>query len=144
LGQPRILMAMSRDGLLPPVFSRVHPRFRTPAFATLMTGIFVAVGAALASLEEMADLCSIGTLSAFLLVCVGIPVLRRRDPHRVRPFRTPWVPVVPVLGVVACLWLLGGLPGLAWWRFAVWLAVGVAVYFLYGHRRSRLAAKVPH
>ena len=98
LGQPRILMSMSRDGLLPPLFSRVHPRFRTPFFATLVTGIFVAVGSALASLEEMADLCNIGTLSAFLLVCVGILVLRRRDPHRVRPFRTPWVPVVPVAG----------------------------------------------
>ncbi len=139
LGQPRILMSMSRDGLLPPVFSRVHPRFRTPFFATLVTGIFVAVGSALASLEEMADLCNIGTLSAFLLVCVGILVLRRRDPHRVRPFRTPWVPVVPVLGVAACFWLLAGLPSLAWVRFAVWLAAGIVCYTLYGRRHSRLA-----
>ena len=139
LGQPRILMSMSRDGLLPPLFSRVHPRFRTPFFATLVTGIFVAVGSALASLEEMADLCNIGTLSAFLLVCVGILVLRRRDPHRVRPFRTPWVPVVPVLGVAACFWLLAGLPSLAWVRFAVWLAAGIVCYVLYGRRHSRLA-----
>jgi APA family basic amino acid/polyamine antiporter len=139
LGQPRILMSMSRDGLLPPLFSRVHPRFRTPFFATLVTGIFVAVGSALASLEEMADLCNIGTLSAFLLVCVGILVLRRRDPHRVRPFRTPWVPVVPLLGVAACCWLLAGLPTLAWIRFAVWLAAGIVCYILYGRRHSRLA-----
>jgi len=140
LGQPRILMSMSRDGLLPPVFSHVHPRFRTPFFATLMTGIFVAVGASLASLEEMADLCSIGTLSAFLLVCIGILVLRRRDPHRVRPFRTPWVPAIPLLGVAACLGLLAGFPQLAWFRFAVWLAAGIVCYFLYGRRHSRLAA----
>ena len=139
LGQPRILMSMSRDGLLPPAFSRVHPRFRTPFFATLVTGIFVAVGSALASLEEMADLCNIGTLSAFLLVCVGILVLRRRDPHRERPFRTPWVPMVPLLGVAACVWLLAGLPHLAWVRFAVWLAVGIVCYALYGRRHSRLA-----
>jgi basic amino acid/polyamine antiporter, APA family len=138
LGQPRILMSMSRDGLLPPLFSQVHPRFRTPFFGTLVTGVFVAVGSALASLEEMADLCNIGTLSAFLLVCVGILVLRRRDPYRVRPFRTPWVPVVPVLGVAACFWLLAGLPSLAWVRFAVWLAAGIVCYILYGRRHSRL------
>ncbi len=131
---------MSRDGLLPPVFSRVHPRFRTPHFATLVTGIFVAVGAALASLEEMADLCNIGTLSAFLIVCLGILVLRRRDPHRERPFRTPWVPLVPLLGVGACLWLLAALPHLAWIRFAVWLLVGMVCYAVYGRRHSRLAA----
>jgi len=139
LGQPRILMSMSRDGLLPPVFSRVHPRFRTPFFATLITGIFVAVGASLASLEEMADLCSIGTLSAFLLVCIGIVVLRRREPHRARSFRTPWVPVIPLLGVAACLWLLAGFPHLAWARFAIWLAAGIVCYAGYGCRHSRLA-----
>ncbi len=140
LGQPRVLMAMSRDGLLPGVFARVDPRRRTPAFATWATGVFVAVGAALASLEEMADMCSIGTMSAFLLVCVGIPVLRRRDPHRERPFRTPCAPLVPALGALACLWLLAGLPALAWQRFAVWLAVGVGCYLAYGRRHSRLAS----
>lgn len=139
LGQPRILMSMSRDGLLPPLFSRVHARFRTPFFATLLTGVFVAVGSALASLEEMADLCNIGTLSAFLLVCIGILVLRVREPERPRAFRTPWVPVVPVLGVIACFWLLAGLPRLAWVRFAVWLAAGLVCYVLYGRRHSRLA-----
>jgi basic amino acid/polyamine antiporter, APA family len=138
LGQPRILFAMSRDGLLPPAFSRVHPRFKTPYFATIVTGIFVAVGSALASLDEMADLCNIGTLSAFVIVCAGIIVLRWRDPHRPRPFRTPWVPLVPLLGIVACLYLMLGLPTTAWIRFGVWLVVGMALFAIYGYRHSRL------
>jgi basic amino acid/polyamine antiporter, APA family len=125
MGQPRILFSMSRDGLLPVGLSRLHARFRTPHAATILTGIFVAVGSALASLEEMADLCNIGTLSAFLIVCVGIVVLRRREPERPRPFRTPWVPLVPLLGIVACLWLSLGLPSTAWIRFGVWLIVSV-------------------
>lgn len=139
LGQPRILLSMSRDGLLPPVLGRVHPRFRTPHVATLVTGLFVVAGAGLASLEEMADLCNIGTLSAFVIVCAGVLVLRRREPTRERPFRTPWVPLVPALGMLACLGLMFGLPGLAWIRFGVWLAIGAALYFCYGYRRSRLA-----
>jgi len=140
LGQPRILLAMARDGLLPKAFARVHPRFHTPHRATILTGIFVGAGSALASLEEMADLCNIGTLSAFLIVCVGVLVLRYRDPARPRPFRTPWVPVVPVLGVIACLYLMAGLPREAWIRFGVWLLVGIVCYAVYGRRRSRLAA----
>jgi APA family basic amino acid/polyamine antiporter len=99
----------------------------------------VVVGSALASLDEMADLCNIGTLSAFVLVCAGVLVLRRRDPARERPFRTPWVPLVPLLGIVACLALMLGLPGLAWVRFGVWLVVGSGVYLCYGRRHSRLA-----
>lgn len=138
LGQPRILFSMSRDGLLPPGLARLHPRFRTPYWATILTGIFVAVGAALASLEEMADLCNIGTLSAFLIVCIGILVLRWREPDRPRPFKTPWLPWIPLLGVGACLWLMLGLPATAWRRFGVWLIVGIAFYAAYGIRRSRL------
>lgn len=140
LGQPRILLSMARDGLLPKAFARVHPRFHTPHRATILTGIFVGAGSALASLEEMADLCNIGTLSAFLIVCLGVLVLRYRDPARPRPFRTPWVPVVPVLGVIACLYLMAGLPREAWIRFGVWLLVGIVCYAIYGRRRSRLAA----
>jgi APA family basic amino acid/polyamine antiporter len=139
LGQPRILLSMSRDGLLPPVLGRVHPRFRTPHVATLATGLFVVAGAGLASLDEMADLCNIGTLSAFVIVCAGVLVLRRRDPTRERPFRTPWVPVVPALGALACLGLMLGLPSLAWIRFGVWLLIGAGVYLCYGYRRSRLS-----
>ena len=140
MGQPRILFCMSRDGLLPKAFSRTHPRFKTPHIATILTGLFVGIGSALASLEEMADLCNIGTLSAFLIVCIGVWVLRRRDPQRPRPFRTPWVPLVPVLGVVACLYLMLGLPATAWIRFAVWLAVGFGCFACYGYRHSRLSA----
>jgi APA family basic amino acid/polyamine antiporter len=138
LGQPRILFSMSRDGLLPPAFAKTHPRFRTPHVGTLWTGLFVAVGAGLASFADTTDLCNIGTLSAFLVVCAAVLVLRYRDPHRPRPFRTPWVPLVPVLGILACLYLMFGLPWKAWIRFGVWLALGIAFYFGYGYRRSRL------
>lgn len=141
LGQPRILYAMSRDGLLPPFFSKVHPRFRTPHTATIATGLFVAVGAALASLEEMADLCNIGTLSAFAVVCLGVLIDRLRRPGRERPFRTPLFPVVPVLGLLSCLFLMLGLPQSAWIRFAVWLVLGLGLYAAYGFRRSRLQSK---
>jgi basic amino acid/polyamine antiporter, APA family len=138
LGQPRILLSMSRDGLLPAWFGRTHPRFKTPHVATLLTGLFVAGAAAVSSLEEMAELCSIGTLSAFVIACAGVLVLRWRDPHRARPFRAPWVPWVPLLGIGACLFLMYGLTRLAWVRFGVWLVVGLVCYFAYGYRRSRL------
>ena len=136
LGQPRILFSMSRDGLLPPVFSKVHPRFRTPHAATILTGLFVAGGAALASLDEMADLCNIGTLSAFILVCAGIPILRARGEGSTASFRTPWVPLVPILGIISCLYLILGLPPTAWIRFAVWLIIGMLLYGLYGFKKS--------
>ena len=138
LGQPRILFSMSRDGLLPKSFSKVHGKFHTPHVATLLTGFFVAAGSALASLDEMADLCNIGTLSAFVIVCLGILVLRRNDPNRPRPFRTPWVPFVPVFGILACLYLMLGLPNSAWIRFGIWLFIGLSIYFFYGYRKSRL------
>jgi APA family basic amino acid/polyamine antiporter len=138
LGQPRILLSMSRDGLLPSVLARTHPRFQTPHVATILTGVFVALGSAVASLEEMADLCNIGTLSAFVIVCLGVIVLRRREPDRRRPFKTPWVPLLPVLGVLACMYLMLGLPATAWIRFAVWLCVGLTCYAGYGCRKSRL------
>jgi len=142
LGQPRILFSMSRDGLLPAALAHTHARFRTPHVATMLTGLFVAVGAALASFDEMAELCNIGTLSAFLIVCLGVLVLRRRDPHRPRPFRTPLVPLVPVLGILSCLYLMIGLPRAAWWRFAWWLLAGLIVYTAYGYRRSRVRREV--
>jgi APA family basic amino acid/polyamine antiporter len=138
LGQPRIFFSMSRDGLMPKSFSKVHPRFKTPYVTTILTGLFVAIASSFASLDEMADLCNIGTLSAFVLVCAGVLVLRHRDPLRHRPFKTPWVPVVPVLGIVACLYLMMGLPTSAWIRFAVWLAIGLGIYYAYGYTHSRL------
>ncbi len=138
LGQPRILFSMSRDGLLPPLFAKVHPKFQTPHISTILTGIFVAVLSMFFSIDEMVDLTNIGTLSAFMLVCAGILILRKRDPDRPRSFRTPFSPVVPILGILSCLYLAMGLPFITVMRFFVWLAVGMIVYFSYGHSHSRL------
>ena len=138
LGQPRIFFSMARDGLLPPSFARVHPKFRTPHVTTILTGVVVGVCAMFTSIDEMVDLTNIGTLFAFMLVCVGILVLRKRDPDRPRAFRTPWVPVVPVLGVLSCGYLMAGLPAITWIRFGLWLALGLVIYFAYGRSRSTL------
>ena len=138
MGQPRIFFSIARDGLLPPAFAKVHPKYRTPHVTTILTGVLVGGTACFASLDEMADLCNIGTLSAFILVCAGIIALHYRDPLRPRPFKTPLVPLVPILGIAACLYLMLGLPWTAWARFAVWLAIGLVVYALYGYPRSRL------
>ncbi|PYQ16380.1 MAG: amino acid permease [Acidobacteria bacterium] len=141
LGQPRIFFAMARDGLLPQVFARVHPRFRTPHVATIVTGLFVGVTASFTSLDAMVDLTNIGTLFAFILVCIGITVLRVKDPGRPRPFRVPLGPyLIPTLGVVSCLGLIYYLPPSSWMRFFGWLIVGAVIYFSYGFRHSRLAA----
>jgi basic amino acid/polyamine antiporter, APA family len=138
LGQPRIFFSMARDGLLPRSFAKVHPRFRTPYVTTILTGVVVAVFGMFASIDEVVDLTNIGTLFAFTLVCIGVLILRRREPNRPRAFKTPWVPVVPILGVISCLYLMTGLPWITWIRFALWLLAGMVVYFFYGFRRSRL------
>ena len=138
LGQPRIFFSMARDGLLPPSFAKVHPRFRTPHITTILTGVFVGVTAMFTSIDEMVDLTNIGTLFAFILVCIGILILRRRDPNRPRAFKTPWVPLIPLLGVLSCAYLMLGLPWITWLRFALWLAVGIAIYMSYGFRKSHL------
>jgi APA family basic amino acid/polyamine antiporter len=141
LGQPRILMSMSRDGFLPPLFARVHPRFKTPHVSTILTGIFVAVVSAVANISEMVDLTNIGTLFAFILVCIGVAILRIREPNRPRGFRVPFGPfVVPTLGALSCAFLVWELPTTSKIRFLVWLAIGLVVYSLYGFRNSRLAA----
>jgi basic amino acid/polyamine antiporter, APA family len=142
LGQPRIIMAMARDGLLPEYFARVHQRFRTPHVTTIWTGVFVGGVAMLADIGSLADLTNIGTLFAFILVCCGVIVLRRKDPNRPRPFRVPLVPVFPLLGVLFCFGLMLSLPIETWLRFVGWLIVGLIIYFLYGVRRSRLAQGV--
>ncbi len=139
LGQPRILFAMARDGLLPPAFARVHGRFRTPAFGTVLTGVFVGVTPTFVTQEQALELTNIGTLFAFLLVAVGVIALRVREPERARPFRCPGYPVTPVLAAVACLALIAGLPATNWWRFAIWLAVGLVIYLRYGAKGSKLA-----
>ena len=138
MGQPRIFFSMARDGLLPPSFAKVHPRFRTPHVTTILTGVVVAGCAMFTSIDEMVDLTNIGTLFAFVLVCIGILILRKRDPDRPRAFRTPWVPAVPILGVCSCLYLMLGLPWITWVRFGLWLALGLVIYFCYGYRRSGL------
>ncbi|MFN8574834.1 MAG: amino acid permease [Gemmatimonadaceae bacterium] len=139
LGQTRIFFSMSRDGLLPAAFSKVHPRFRTPHVSTLLTGSVVAVGAGLLPLSVLSQLVSMGTLLAFVLVCAGILVLRRTAPDVPRPFKTPWMPWVPILGALSCLIQMLGLPWATWERLIVWLVAGLAVYFLYG--RQQAAAK---
>jgi APA family basic amino acid/polyamine antiporter len=139
LGQPRIFFSMARDGLLPQSFARVHPRYKTPHVTTILTGVAVGVCAMFTSIDEMVDLTNIGTLFAFVLVSVGILILRKREPDHPRAFRTPWVPFLPIAGILACLYLMMGLPWITWIRFGLWLALGLVIYFLYGYRRSRLA-----
>jgi APA family basic amino acid/polyamine antiporter len=138
MGQPRIFYTMSKDGLLPPVFSALHPRFKTPHKTTILTGAVVALVAAVAPIGLLGELVSIGTLSAFIIVCAGVLVLRRRQPNLPRPFRTPFVPLTPILGIGFCLYLMIGLPLDTWLRLAIWLAIGLAIYFLYGIKHSVL------
>jgi APA family basic amino acid/polyamine antiporter len=129
---------MSRDGLLPPLFSRIHPRFRTPHVSTVIVGVLVAVLAALAPLKALAELVSIGTLFAFVLVSGGVVVLRRVAPDLHRPFRCPGVPWIPVLAIVFCAYMMASLPGLTWLRFLLWLAAGILIYWFYGVRHTKL------
>ena len=136
LGQARVWFAMSRDGLLPAVFSRVHPRFRTPAFATWVAGFLVALPAGLFDVGTFAEMSNIGTLFAFVLVSIGVIVLRYKDPKRHRGFRVPFGPVIPVLSTLFCVLLMAGLPAITWVRFFVWLVIGLVVYVFYSRKRS--------
>jgi APA family basic amino acid/polyamine antiporter len=129
---------MARDGLLPAWASKVHPKYRTPHVTTLVTGVVVATGSLFMAENEIYDLTNIGTLSAFAIVCVGVLVLRRTDADRPRPFRVPALPLVSVAGAAACVYVMLGLPRQAWERFGAWLIVGLALYFAYGFRHSRL------
>ena len=138
LGQPRIFMAMARDGLLPKYFARIHPRFRTPHITTIWTGIIVGGVAMVTDIGSLSDLTNIGTLFAFILVCLGVIVLRRSDPTRRRPFRVPMVPIFPIVGVIFCGLLMLSLPIETWIRFFAWLIIGLVIYFLYGVRHSQL------
>ncbi len=156
-GQARIFFSMARDGLLPPSFFKVHPRYKTPHVTTIWIGVVVGLLAAFANLDVFVELTNIGTLFAFILVSIGIMVLRKTDPDRPRVFRTPFVPWTPILGILICLYLIvglpwvqstptglvftryGGLPLATWFRFAIWLVLGLVIYFSYGFRKSRLA-----
>jgi APA family basic amino acid/polyamine antiporter len=138
LGQARVFFSMARDGLLPAAFAKVHPKYKTPYVTTIITGAIVAFFAAFTNIEEMVDLCNIGTLFAFVLVCFGIIILRVKEPHRHRAFKVPLSPVVPLLGVAACVFLMCSLPMLTWIRFVIWLLIGLGLYFSYGIRHSLL------
>jgi len=143
LGQPRIFFSMARDGLLPPVFAKVHPKFKTPHVTTILTGVIVGGFSAVMSIDEMVDLTNIGTLFAFVLVCIGIIILRYKEPTRTRPFRVPfgaWP--LPLAGAISCLFLIYYLPPTSWWRFVAWLLIGLAVYLSYGYAKSELGRKV--
>ena len=141
LGQARILLAIARDGLLPPgFFAAVHRRFRTPWKSTLATGAFVALLASFLPITVLLLLVNMGTLLAFVLVCAAVLVMRKTHPDTPRPFRAPLVPLVPLLGIVSCLLLMFSLPAVNWIRLAVWLAVGLAIYLGYGRRHSHLRA----
>jgi len=138
MGQPRVFYTMSKDGLLPPVFSAVHPRFQTPWLATILTGSIAMLVAGLFPIGLLGELVSIGTLLAFAIVCAGVGVLRFTDPQIHRPFRTPMVRLVSPLGVLFCLYLMYGLPRDTWARLIVWMAIGLVIYFCYGRRHSKL------
>jgi APA family basic amino acid/polyamine antiporter len=139
LGQSRVFYSMARDGLLPPFVSQVHPRFRTPWIGSILTGLVVAFFSALFTVREAGSLCSIGTLLAFVIVSVGILVLRVREPNLPRRFRTPLVWFVAPAGAVSAIALMAALPWSTWLRLIIWFAVGIVVYFCYGIRRSKLA-----
>jgi APA family basic amino acid/polyamine antiporter len=144
MGQTRIFFSMARDGLLPPWAAAVHPKYRTPHLSTLLTGLLVAAFAGVMNIDEVVDLCNIGTAFAFILVAAGILILRRIEPGRPRGFKTPWVPWVPIVSILTCGWLMSALPSVTWLRFAIWLVVGLALYFCYGYWRSKLSGKEEH
>ena len=138
LGQSRIFYAMSRDGLLPAFFSRIHPRFRTPMMPTMLTGAVVAIPAALFPVSVLGHMVNIGTLLAFAVVCASVIVLRVKRPDLERPFKTPFYPWTPILGIICSFGLMSFLPIETWERLGIWLALGLVVYFAYGRKRSRL------
>ena len=143
MGQPRIFFSMARDGLLPAKFASVHPRFKTPHVTTILTGLVVGVVSSVTNISEMVALTNIGTLFAFVLVCIGIPILRFQDPDRRRPFRVPFGPLLlPALGAMSCLGLMYYLPPASWWRFVGWLLIGLAVYTGFGYSGSLIGQAV--
>jgi APA family basic amino acid/polyamine antiporter len=141
LGQIRVFFAMSRDQLVSSGLSKVHPRFGTPHRATILTGVAVALLAAFFQIGEAADMTNIGTFFAFVLVSFGVMLLRYTKPNQPRPFRLPWMPLVPILSIAACLYLMAGLPRATWIRFVVWTLIGILVYGVYGMKHSKLNAQ---
>jgi len=145
LSQPRVMLALGRDGLVPnSFFGAVHPKFRTPWKSTILTGLFVASMAGLIPLSILAEMTSIGTLFAFVIVCGAVLVMRRTNPDANRPFRAPLVPLVPILGILTCLLLMFSLPAENWYRLIIWLLIGLVIYFAYGRRHSVMARHLEH
>lgn len=140
MAQPRIFFSMAKDGLLPPVFSKVHPKFQTPYFSSIITGVAAMIIAGIMPINILGELVSIGTLLAFVIVCGGVLVLRYKRPELVRPFKTPLVPLVPILGIAICGLQMAFLPGDTWLRLIIWMALGMVIYFGYGIRKSKLKA----
>jgi len=140
LGQSRVFYSMSRDGLLGGWAAAVHPKFRTPYLSTVFTGIAVGLATGILPLQLLGQLVNIGTLLAFVLVCIGVLVLRKTRPDLPRGFRVPWVPFVPIMGVLTCFGLMATLPGDTWLRLIVWLVIGLVIYFGYGRSHSRIQA----
>ncbi|MBU3158701.1 amino acid permease [Clostridium frigoris] len=137
-GQIRVFMVMSRDGLLPKIFSKVHPVHKTPTLCTIITGSIAGIMAGFLPLDEIIKLCNIGTLFAFVLVSVGVIVLRKTMPDIERKFKCPWVPVLPIISALACIYLMSALPLVTWIRFVIWLLIGIVIYFLYSRHHSLL------
>lgn len=138
MGQSRVFYTMSKDGLLPPFFSEIHSKFRTPWKTNLFFLVFVSLFAGLVPVSDLGHMVSIGTLLAFVLVCIGVMVMRKKMPDAPRAFKTPWVPFVPIAGIVICLALMYSLPNESWARLVVWMALGIAIYFIYGKKNSKL------
>jgi APA family basic amino acid/polyamine antiporter len=136
MGQSRVFFSMSKDGLLPKIFSEVHPRFRTPWKSNILFCVFVSLFAAFVPIDVVGEMTSIGTLLAFVMVCAGILVLRKVNPDAPRPFRTPWVPFVPIMGILTCFGMMAFLPLDTWIRLIVWMAIGMVIYFTYGKKHS--------
>jgi basic amino acid/polyamine antiporter, APA family len=138
MGQSRVFYSMSRDGLLPPIFSRLHPVFQTPARSNIALCVFISLFAGFVPIGVVGEMTSIGTLLAFVMVCLGVLILRKRQPDAKRPFKTPFVPVVPILGIITCLIIMVSLPAGTWIRLLVWLAIGFVIYYRYGKKNSKL------
>jgi APA family basic amino acid/polyamine antiporter len=145
LSQPRVMLALARDGLVPRgFFGDIHPKFRTPWKSTILTGLFVASMAGFIPLSILAEMTSIGTLFAFVIVCGAVLVMRKTNPNANRPFRAPFVPLVPILGILTCLLLMFSLPAENWYRLIIWLLVGLVIYFAYGRRHSVMSKHTEH
>ncbi|HUL75507.1 MAG TPA: amino acid permease [Vicinamibacterales bacterium] len=138
MAQPRIFYSMANDGLLPPFAKKIHPKFRTPYVTSIITGIVVSIAAGFTPIGALGELVSIGTLLAFVIVSIGVVFLRYQQPNLARPFKTPWVPFVPILSALVSFGLMAGLPGVTWLRLAIWMAIGLVVYFGYGYSHSEL------